>query len=62
MTIISSCRSQEEIDDLMNRLQESIDEGRSRYPGMTYEQGIEAAIRWLEEEHMENPMEDDDDG
>lgn len=41
-------RTQKEIDDLLNRCVESEESGISEYPGMTYEQGIKAAIEYLE--------------
>lgn len=41
-------RTDKEIDELMNRCIESENTGASEYPGMTYEQGIKAAIEWLE--------------
>ena len=38
-------RTAMEIDDLLNQCVEAINEG-SKFPGMTYEQGIEAALCW----------------
>lgn len=43
-------RSQEEIDELLNRCVEAEETGESAYPGMSYEQGIKAAIEWLVED------------
>jgi len=40
--------SDEQIDELLNRCVESEETGRSEYPGMTYEQGIKAAIEYLD--------------
>lgn len=40
--------SETEIDDLMNRCVESEEMKVSEYPGMTYEQGIKAAIEYLQ--------------
>ncbi len=51
-------RDQNEIDEQMNRTIESIDEGGSRWPGMSYEQGVEAALRWVCEETDDVPMEE----
>jgi len=42
-------RSQSEIDKIMERCQMA-DENGSVYPSMTYEEGVEYAIRWLTEE------------
>ena len=39
-------RTQSEIDEVMNWAGEAFDEG-SRFPGMSYEEGIMAAIDWL---------------
>lgn len=48
-------RSFEEIDGVLG---ETIDEGRgSRWPGMSYEQGVEAALLWVTGQTDENPME-----
>lgn len=46
-----------EIDDVLNQCAEQADEGGSKWPGMSYEQGVEAAIRWLTEGGS-NPMQD----
>lgn len=48
MAAIKITRSQEQLDELMNKVATIIDEGGSTYPGMTYEQGVQAAIDWLE--------------
>jgi len=39
-------RTQKEIDELHNWANEGQDEG-SHYPGMSYEDGIDATIRWI---------------
>lgn len=49
--------TQKQIDAVLNWCDEAEDEGRSHYPGMTYEQGVAAAIRWLRE-GWDSPMED----
>ena len=46
--------TQSEIDDVLNQCADAIDDG-SRWPGMSYEQGVEAAIRWMLGD-FENPM------
>lgn len=48
---------QSEIDDVLNQCAEAADNGVSKYPGMSYEQGIEAAICWLQGDGS-NPMKD----
>lgn len=40
-------RTEAEIDDLKCRCFESMQDGAGKYPGMTYEQGVVAAIDWL---------------
>lgn len=40
-------RSEQEIWDLLNQCTEAEETGTSNYPGMTYEQGIKAAIEWI---------------
>ena len=40
-------RTDKEINDLLDRCAEQEDKGGSRYPGMSYEQGIRAAIDWI---------------
>lgn len=49
-------RSTEEVDDTLNKAQEQEDEGGSAWPGMTYEQGVVAAIMWLTGVSSEDPM------
>jgi len=40
-------RPSDEIDNLLNRCNEQIEKGESKYPGMSYEQGIREAIEWI---------------
>jgi len=51
-------RPQEEIDDLINRCFDAENNGDSKYPGMTYEQGIKDGMLWLTDEDEPNPLED----
>lgn len=39
-------RPQNEIDEVMNWASEGVDAG-SKYPGMSYEEGIRDAIDWI---------------
>lgn len=48
---------QDVIDDVLNQCAEQEEEGRSRWPGMSYEQGAAAAIRWMQGDGP-SPMED----
>ena len=50
-------RTDKEIDDCLNDAAES-DSGGSKWPGMTYEQGVCAAIEWMIEQNEHHPMED----
>lgn len=47
--------SQEEIDKVLNAVANQIDEGGSRFPGMTYEEGVREAIYWILGNTEENP-------
>lgn len=47
------------IDDVLNKCDEQEDEGGSKWPGMTYEQGVAAGIRWALGHIDDNPMEDE---
>lgn len=49
--------NENEINDVLNQCVESENEGESRWPGMTYEQGVKAAIEWMQGDGP-NPMED----
>lgn len=51
-------RSSEEIDKVMAKALKSEETGQSVYPGMTYEQGVVAAIDWLTQEGQEVPFDD----
>lgn len=48
-------RQSKEIYDLMNWAQEGVDQG-TRYPGMSYEQGILDALMWLDGSSDHNPI------
>jgi hypothetical protein len=48
-------RTEDEINDLRNAVTERIDEGGSRYSGMSYEQGIDEALRWVFGETDDHP-------
>ncbi len=39
-------RSEQEVDEVLNFAAEALDEG-SKYPGMSYEEGIQNALLWL---------------
>ena len=50
-------RTQTEIDKQLNLVMEGIDEG-SKYPGMSYEDGILAMYDWLTGQSDDAPMEE----
>jgi hypothetical protein len=50
-------QSDADIDEVMNKAAEGMDNG-TRWPGMTYEQGVHQAINWVTGQSDENPMED----
>lgn len=50
--------TQEQIDDVLNRAAVVHDEG-TRWPGMSYEEGVENALRWMLGEGGD-PMNDDE--
>lgn len=51
-------RTDAEIDDQMNLALESQDNG-TRWPGMSYEDGVDAALRWVTGQSEDKPMEDE---
>lgn len=53
----SIVRSAEEIDELLDKCSDGINDG-TLYPGISYEQGIQEAIYWLTGFHDINPMEE----
>lgn len=38
----------EEIDAVLNECSERFNDGDSKYPSMSYEQGVDAAIQWMQ--------------
>ncbi len=40
-------RTQKEIDRVLNWAMEADDHGRSKFPGMSYEQGVISALHWM---------------
>jgi len=56
MKMYEMVRTDEEIDDLIIECMRKANDGRSKYPGMTYEQGIRAAIEWLVDHAEQHPL------
>jgi len=46
--------------DQINAAQEHVDEGKVAWPGMSYEQGVANALRWVLGEDEFAPMEEED--
>lgn len=51
-------RSQSEIDEQMNRASMQEEKGGSRYHGMTFEQGVGEALRWVTGQTEDLPIPD----
>lgn len=51
-------RSQEEIDDVLNKVSDQLDEGGSKFPGMSYEDGLRSMQAWLVGDSDDHPMDD----
>ena len=51
-------RNDKQIDATLNKANNGIENG-TKWPGMSYEAGVEAGIRWVLGEQEENPMEDE---
>jgi hypothetical protein len=51
-------RTDQEIDEQRNAASEALDEGGSKWPGMSYEQGVQNALAWVVGDSEDLPMED----
>jgi hypothetical protein len=49
-------RSDREVADLENWAAEGVNEG-TRFPGMSYEEGIQAVLQWLQNKDAPSPSE-----
>ena len=56
---MTTFRMQKDIDAQLNKTVEAVDTGETKWPGMSYEQGVENALRWVTGESDDPPMEDD---
>ncbi len=52
-------RSDREIQKQLSVADEQTMEGTTKVPGMTYEDGVSAALRWVIEDTDDEPMEDE---
>ena len=57
MSTYRNVRSDDQIDDLLNDCAEAEDAG-SLLPGMSYEQGIAYAVKWLTDVDEPHPLEE----
>lgn len=46
----------EQIDDVLNICVEAEESGHTSYPGMSYEQGVQAAIQWMRGDTTDAPL------
>jgi hypothetical protein len=53
---MSKLRSEEELYALMNKALDAIDDGVSKYPGMSYEQGVRDALEYALGDADEDPL------
>lgn len=49
-------RTQREVDSVLGDCADSISEGSSKYPGLTYEEGVQAALDWILGNTDDQPM------
>ncbi len=49
-------QSDDDVNDVLQRCDEAEENGATEVPGMTYEQGIAAAIRWITGQWSDHPL------
>ena len=59
MAVYMVKRSDEEIDEQLNIAMEQFDKGGSKFPGMTYEQGVAEALQWVLGDSDDQPIPDE---
>lgn len=52
---MKTSRTDKEITALLDEVTRSSDQGVTRFPGMSYEEGIAAVITWLWEDSQDHP-------
>jgi len=52
-------RTKQEIEDEVDRAYDMISDGGSKWPGMSYEDGVIAALLWVLETNGDRPMDED---
>lgn len=54
-------KTQDEAEEFQNRVLDMYDKAQrkgSKYPGMTYEQGLREAVDWIMEDQEDDPTQD----
>ena len=51
--------TEQQIDDVLNQCSDQLDEGGSKYHGLSFEEGVRDAIQWLRGDGP-NPLGDSD--
>ena len=51
-------RTEKEVDDVICDCLEAEESGASRFPGASYEEGVQYAIRWLTDPDAVHPLEE----
>ncbi len=49
-------RTRMDIRNVLGAADDQVEKGVSKWPGMTYEDGVAATIRWMTERAEPNPM------
>lgn len=49
-------KTQAEIDDLKNRCSDLIDAGENPFFGLTYAEGVQAALDWIQYTNVPDPL------
>lgn len=52
-------RDRKEIEEQMHKAEDTVMEGGSKVPGMTYEEGVDNALRWALGDSDDKPIEDE---
>ena len=47
-----------DIEKIIDECRDLIDKGKSKFRGMTYEEGVKAALEWVTGMDVPDPMED----
>jgi len=53
---MADIRTDEEIQDVIDKASKLTSKGKSKFPGMSYEEGIRDALEWVLNDDAENPL------